>query len=241
MEIWFLLLLFAVAFLYASIGHGGASGYLALMVLFGVAAAEMKSSALLLNLFVSGIAFYQFYRGGHFRWKLFYPFAIVSIPLAFLGAQISIDPFWYKKILAVCLILAIMRILGIFSKEKKEIRNVSIIFALSIGGVIGLLSGMIGIGGGIILSPLILLMGWGTLKETAAVSALFIFVNSFSGLSGLVAQGISFHSQMFVMVIVALLGGTLGAYFGSFRFNNLFVKNSLTFVLAVAIIKLFIS
>ena len=229
-----------IAFLYAAVGHGGASGYLALMALFGISSAMMRPSALLLNLFVSSIAFIQFYRGGHFRWKLFYPFALASIPFAYFGANISVDPLWYKRILGVCLIFATLRILNVFGREQQEKKTLSLPLAIFIGAALGLISGIIGIGGGIILSPLILLLGWGSLKETAAVSALFIFVNSASGLAGLLQTSHEFHPFVFSMAVAALLGGIAGSYAGSFKFNSAIMKMALAGVLFFASIKLIV-
>ena len=176
-ELFFLILIIAIAFLYSSVGHGGASGYLALMVLFNIQPSLMKSSALLLNLFVSAIAFYQYYKNDFFKWKLFLPFAIGSFPMAFIGARLTISSEIYHEILAVCLLFAVLRILGIFGNNKQEKRKLSFVIAVCIGAVLGFISGIIGIGGGIILSPLILIFRWADMKETAAVSALFIFVN----------------------------------------------------------------
>src|SRR6185369_4930375 len=137
-EIYFLLLISMVAFLYASVGHGGASGYLALMVLFGISPVVMKSSALFLNIFVSAIAFVQYYRQGHFRWKLLVPFIILSVPLSFIGAKIHIEIHIYKIILAVCLLIATLRLLGLFGRKSgTEIREVSFFPALIMGGMIG--------------------------------------------------------------------------------------------------------
>ena len=238
--IWiFIPLLFIVAFLYASVGHGGASGYLALMALFGFSAAIMKSSALVLNIFVSLISFYQYYKGGHFRWKLFLPFIITSIPASFIGAYITLDSMMYKKILGVLLIFPILRLLGIIGKESETIREVKIVWALIIGGIIGLLSGMIGIGGGIILSPVILLFHWGNMKETAAVSALFIFVNSLAGLLGLMAQGTLIDSHIYLWLIVAIAGGITGAYVGRKLLSNKALKAILALVMVIASVKLF--
>ncbi|MBI4931462.1 MAG: sulfite exporter TauE/SafE family protein [Bacteroidetes bacterium] len=234
----FILLLFIVAFLYASVGHGGASGYLALMALFGIAPSVMKSSALLMNIFVSLIAFYEYYRGGHFRWKLFFPFAIASIPFSFMGAYITLDAFLYKKILGVILIFPILRLFGIFGKGNESEKEINRTWAFALGALIGLLSGIIGIGGGIILSPIILLLHWGNMKETAAVSALFIFVNSVSGLAGVFSNGVSIDHSVYVWVFVALLGGFSGAYFGSRKLNNPVLKKILSVVLVIASVKL---
>ena len=156
----FYFLLFLVAFLYASVGHGGASGYLALMAIWGIAPEVMKPTALLLNLFVSLTSFIQFYRGGHFRWKLFLPFAIASVPMAFVGGMITVDADIYKKILGILLLVPIIRFLFFKNIQVSEIRKADIALSLLIGAAIGFLSGLIGIGGGILLSPALLLLKW---------------------------------------------------------------------------------
>lgn len=241
-HIQFLLaLLPLIAFLYASVGHGGASGYLALMALFSIAPSTMKSTALLLNLFVAGIAFYHYYKAGFFRKRLFITFAVTSIPFAFIGGLINIDTSLYKKLLGVLLIFAILKMLPIFNREANKINPIKILPALLIGAAIGLVSGLIGIGGGIILTPLILVLHWGNMKEAAAVSALFIWVNSASGLSGQIVNGAEFSSQALIMVILAVTGGFLGSYYGSKKFNNQVLRYLLAIVLTIASFKLFLS
>ena len=235
----FLGLLPIIAFLYASVGHGGASGYLALMALFSFAPEAMKPTALLLNIFVAGIAFYHYYKAGHFNKKLFVSFAITSIPLAFLGGMIEVDATLYKKILAVLLVFAILKMLNVFGKESTFIRDIKIWQGLLLGGIIGFFSGLIGIGGGIILTPVILLMHWGKMKEAAAVSALFIWVNSASGLFGQLTSGFSLSAESFVLVGIAVVGGFFGSYFGSRMLNNQFLRYVLAFVLTIASVKLF--
>lgn len=235
----FLLILPVVSFLYASVGHGGASGYLALMVLFSFAPETMKPTALLLNLFVAGISFYYYYKEGFFNKKLFLPFAISSIPFAFLGGTIEIDASIYKKILAVLLVFAILKMLKVFGKESDSIKHIKLWQGLVVGGIIGFFSGLIGIGGGIILTPVILLLHWGKMKEAAAVSALFIWVNSASGLIGQLSTGIRLNIDSFILVGVAMVGGILGGYFGSKKFNNQKLRYILALVLAMASFKLF--
>lgn len=234
----FLLILLVVSCLYASVGHGGASGYLALMALYAFPIDLMKPSALILNLFVAGIAFIQFYRGGYFKHQLFLPFALGSVPLAFLGGTINLDPSTYKVVLGVLLLFAVLRLLGIIGKTHSEIKKVRFVYALIVGALIGFFSGLIGIGGGIILSPVILLLGWGDVKETAAVSALFIWINSLAGLLGMVKMGFEFSMDILPYVITVVAGGMLGAYLGSFRWNLTVLKYCLSFVLILASIKL---
>lgn len=234
----FCTLLLIVAFLYASVGHGGASGYLALMALFSVAPAVMKPTALLLNLFVSLTAFLQFYRGKHFVWKVFFPLALASVPMAFAGGLITIDATIYKKILGLLLVFSVIRLLLPKKNTSQELKPAHFSGALLMGGVIGLLSGMIGIGGGIILSPLLIFFNWTDQKQTAAISALFIFVNSASGLMGQLTNGIQFSGDMFLYVTVAFAGGIAGAYFGAMKFRQTIMKKILAVVLMVAAYKL---
>ncbi len=236
----FFVILAIVAFMYASVGHGGASGYLALMALFAFPTMIMKPSALLLNIFVAGVSFWFFRKNQHFRWKLFYPFAITSIPAAFIGGSLSINPTLYKQILGVFLIIAILRMLALFGKSTVRNTAPSLCAALLIGLFIGLFSGMIGIGGGIILSPVIILLGWGSVKEAAAVSALFILVNSVSGIIGFTVTGGSIPIAAFYLTPIALVGGALGAFYGSRKFNLKTLTYLLATVLLIASIKLYL-
>lgn len=232
------ILLFVVAFLYASVGHGGASGYLALMAIFSMSPAIMKPTALLLNLFVSLISFAQFYRGKHFIWKIFLPLAIASVPMAFLGGMVSLDAHIYKKILGAFLLIPILRFLFFRNIPVEEITKANPFLSLFIGGAIGFLSGLIGIGGGIILSPVLLMLKWTDQKQTAAISALFIFVNSLAGLGGQFTKSIQFSTNMMLYVAIAFAGGLCGAYFGALKFNQNILKYSLAGVLIMAAYKL---
>ncbi len=234
----FYAVLFVVAFFYAAVGHGGASGYLALMALYGVAPEEMKPTALVLNLFVSLTSFIQYYRGGYFSKKLFIPIAAASIPLAFIGGMMTVEENIYKRILGVLLLFPVIRFFFFRNTEDHELKEQNIAVAVVTGGIVGLLSGMIGIGGGIILSPILLLLKWTNQKQTAAISAAFIFVNSLSGLGGMLTQGIKFTDNMFMYVIVAFTGGLLGAYLGSKKFNQNVLKYVLATVLLMASYKL---
>ena len=235
----FLLILPIVSFLYASVGHGGASGYLALMAIFSVTPELMKPTALLLNLFVAAIAFYYYYKEGYFNKKLFISFAIASIPMSIIGGYIEVDTTIYKKLLAVLLLFAILKMLNIFGKESAIIRDIKLWQGIIVGGIIGFFSGLIGIGGGIILSPIILLFHWGKMKEAAAVSALFIWVNSAGGLIGQLSSGVNLNMQSFGLVAIALIGGFFGAYYGSKKLNNQNLRYLLASVMAIACFKLF--
>ena len=225
-----------MAFLYASVGHGGASGYLAVMALFAIAPPVMKQTALLLNLGVSLMSFIAFYRQGYFKWTLFWPFALGSIPAAYLGARIPLADSTYKQILGACLFLAVIRMVVTLKESKPRKLNLGI--GVLAGVAIGVLSGMIGIGGGIILSPLLLLFRWANLKEAAAISALFIFVNSVSGLAGLKTWIPLDQSQMLYWLAASLVGGFLGARWGAGIASNTKVKWILALVLVIASLKL---
>lgn len=238
-NIWlFMTILPIVAFLYSSVGHGGASGYLALMALFSFAPETMKPTALLLNIFVAGIAFYHYYKAGHFNKKLFLSFAFASIPFAFIGGMIEVDASIYKKILGVLLIFAILKMLDVFGKESNTIKPMKIWQGLFVGGVIGFFSGLIGIGGGIILTPIILLLHWGKMKEAAAVSALFIWVNSAAALTGQISSGVVISKASLLLAAIAFVGGFIGSYYGSKKYNNKSLKYLLAIVLIIASIKL---
>ncbi len=234
----FYLILFLLAFLYASVGHGGASGYLALMALYGVAPEEMKPTALVLNLFVSLTSFIQYYRGHFFKRNLFLTVAAASIPLAFIGGSITLDASLYKRILGVLLLFPIFRFYFFRSPTGNEVKPHNIAGAATMGGVVGLFSGMIGIGGGIILSPILILLKWADQKQTAAISAAFIFVNSLSGLGGMLTQGVTFNGNMWTYIVVAFVGGLAGSFLGSKKLNTEALKYVLATVLVVATYKL---
>ncbi len=232
-------LLFIVAVMYSSVGHGGASGYLAVMSILSIAPETMRTSALILNLFVSGIAFYGFRRSGHFRKELFIPFAVTSVPFAFIGAGFPADTDLYKIILGIILLFAALKISGMVDKFKPDIKiNYSLSLALIIGAILGFVSGMIGIGGGIILSPLILLFRWADVKETAAISALFIFLNSGAGLFRISLSGLNVGSELIYLIIAVIAGGFIGSYWGSFVAENKTLRYVLSVVIFAASVKL---
>lgn len=237
----FFILLFIVALLYASVGHGGASGYLALMALYGFAPAVMKPTALILNLFVSLTSFLLFLKGGHFKWKLFLPFALASIPMSFLGGTITLDAHVYKKVLGILLLFPVLRFFIFPNTADKDLKDSNFILSILIGAIIGFLSGLIGIGGGILLSPILLLLNWTNQKQTAAISALFIFVNSVAGLAGQMSHGIKIEPQMLSFVIIAFVGGIFGAWLGSLKFNQQILKYTLAIVLLMASVKLILT
>lgn len=236
--IGFYLLLFLVAFLYASVGHGGASGYIALMTLFNFVPEEIKVIALGLNILVSGIAFIQYYSVEKINYKLAIPLLISSIPLAFVGGGMKINTTIYKLILALILVVPIIRLTGIFKEKEKEIQTPPIFILVFIGAVIGFLSGLIGIGGGILLTPLLVYFSWSSMKQASLLSALFIFLNSIAGLIAKKSIPASNETTFFIMAGIVVIAGFLGAFLGAKIFKSIVLKRILASVLIIAVIKL---
>lgn len=233
-------LLFVVALLYSSVGHGGASGYLAVLSFFAVAPKSMSTTGLILNLFVAGIAFLAFYRAGHFSPSLTWPFLVTSVPAAFLGGMIHVPKSTYAVLLAIALTFAAFRLMIQFRSDtaSNEIRLPNLPVVLVIGAIIGLISGIVGVGGGIFLSPLILLMHWADPKKTSATSAAFILVNSIAGLAGRFLSGSFEIGVLAPFVLAAFLGGLAGANLGANKFSGITLRRVLGVVLMIAAYKL---
>jgi uncharacterized protein len=230
--------LFIAAVLYSSVGHGGASGYLAAMALFGIDPAVMKPTALVLNIIVAAIATFKFYRAGCFNRSLFWQFAIGSIPCAFLGGSIVLPTQVYKPIVGIVLLYAAARLgLTSGSSPPQQPCALPIWLAIGLGMAIGLLSGLTGVGGGIFLTPLLLMMGWATIKQAAGVSAAFILVNSISGLLGYLTKFPTLPSSLWLWSIVVAAGGWVGAEYGSNRIGSQRLQRLLAVVLAIAGVK----
>jgi uncharacterized protein len=227
-----------VALLYSSVGHGGASGYIAVMALAAIPTATIKPMALVLNILVSAIALWQFSRAGHFNWRLFWPFGLASIPCSFIGGMIHLPPHLLKPLLGAVLLFSAWRMLLRQNNEEHTPHPPSIPLAMLIGAILGLLSGLTGVGGGIFLSPLLLLLGWGGVRETAAVSALFILLNSASGLLGHLASLGNIPAFAHWLALAAILGGIAGAHLGSRRLPLTAIRWLLAAVLLIAGIKL---
>jgi uncharacterized membrane protein YfcA len=236
---WLLYFLMPVAaFLYAAVGHGGASSYLMFLAIFNFAPEQIRPTALILNIIVSFMAFIAYRGTVKFPSKLFLSLIIFSVPAAFVGGQILVDTALYKQILGLVLFFPILRFLNIFPRASEKIVSENLLFTALIGLSIGFVSGLIGIGGGIILSPILLLLGWTDMKETAAVSALFIFFNSISGLLGTQILTIEFDPKLWLLMPLTIAGGAMGAYMGAKKFNYQGVKYTLTVVLFIAAVKL---
>lgn len=227
-----------VAFLYSSVGHAGASGYIAVMTLASFPHDDVKPTALVLNLLVSFMATVQFYRAGFFSWALLWPFAISAIPCAFLGGYLTLPGNVYRVLLGVVLGWAALRLVVSASSVEGSVAEPSKPAALGLGALIGLLAGLTGTGGGIFLTPLLLFMNWAGAKTAAAASAAFILCNSLSGLSGHLLAGKAVPAVAWSMVIAAGLGGAVGSLMGARRFPPRAIRHLLALVLAIAAGKL---
>lgn len=226
-----------IAFLYSSVGHAGASGYIAAMTLFGLAPASVKPAALLLNILVACLTTWQFWRAGHFSWGLFWPFAVTSVPFAFVGGYIDLPSHVFKIVVGLVLLYSAVRFF-VRSKPDDESAPPGKPLSMSVGAGLGLLSGLTGVGGGIFLTPLLIFMKWARTKTASAVSALFILANSVSGLVGNIAYTKELPSFAGPFALAALVGGAVGSYLGSQRFSPAIIKRLLAVVLTIAGIKL---
>ena len=232
-----ILAIFIGAVLYSSVGHGGASGYLAVMAFLGVVPEVTRPTALVLNLFVASIGTYQVWRAGYFSWRTFWPFAATSIPFAFVGGTIHLPTNAYKIVLGVVLVLAAARLAWKFTSDDYA-KQPNIFIALLIGAVIGLLSGLVGVGGGIFLTPVLLLAHWAETKTAAGVSAMFILVNSIAGLAGNYAQLTALPQSVWFWIAAAVAGGIVGSTLGAKKFDSLMLRRVLALVLLFAGAKL---
>lgn len=233
-----LIAILIVAILYSSVGHGGASGYIAVLALFSVVPAAFKPTALILNILVATVATYSFARAGHFSWRLFWPFAATSIPCSFVGGYMSLPPHVFKPLVGIILLASACRLFFHTENGAVEIRQPAIPTAFGVGAVLGLLSGLTGVGGGIFLSPLLLLLNWGKAREVSAIAALFILVNSFAGLLGHVSSLQAIPQYAPLLAIAAVSGGVIGSLFGSRYLPVVGIVKTLSVVLTIAGIKL---
>ena len=234
---WLLLLVGAMAILYSSVGHGGASGYLAAMALFGLEPATMKPAALSMNIFVTSLVLWRLSRAGAFNWRLFLPFAMASVPMAFIGGAHTIHSSAYRILVGLALLLAMWRLLW-EGKDSERIQPPALWVALPVGAVLGLVSGLTGVGGGIFLSPLLLLFHWTNMRGCVAIAAAFILLNSIAGLAGYASTATHWPAGIAVLVMTAMLGGMLGAELGARRLAPRHLRKVLAVVLAVAGVKM---
>jgi len=226
-----------IAFLYSSVGHAGASGYIATMTLFGIAPTVIRPTALVLNILVASIGTFQFWRAGHFSWKLFWPFALLSIPAAYLGGYLQPSVSILKILIGVVLLLSAARLMA-HRSDPPQTFPPSPPVAVSVGAGLGFLAGLTGTGGGIFLTPVLLFFRWAHIRQAAAVSALFIWVNSIAGLVGYFTKVRTIPSLGLILAAAAIIGGIIGSHLGSRRFAVRVISLCLATVLLIAGIKL---
>ena len=226
-----------IAFLYSSVGHAGASGYIATMTLFGLAPTIIRPTALVLNILVASIGAFQFWRAGHFSWRLFWPFALLSIPAAYLGGYLQPSASVLRILIGIVLLFSAARL--VFRRsDPPQTFTPSRPVAIGAGAGLGLLSGLTGTGGGIFLTPLLLFCGWAHIRQAAAVSALFILVNSIAGLVGYFTRVHSVPALGLILAAAAVIGGALGSHLGSRHFPSRTISLLLAIVLTIAGAKL---
>ena len=226
-----------VAFLYSSVGHAGASGYIAVMTLCGLSATFIRPTALVLNILVATIGSFQFWRAGYFSWRLFWPFAMLSIPAAYLGGYLPVPAHLLKILIGAVLLFSAVR-LFFRQGDPPDVAAPAIPVAIGTGTGIGFLSGLTGTGGGIFLTPLLLFCRWASIRGAAAVSALFILVNSIAGLAGYISSGQPVPNFAWILSLAAVIAGTLGSHLGSRRFPVRTISVILATVLVLAGCKL---
>lgn len=238
---WLAPLIFGAALLYSSVGHGGASAYLALMALAGVAPEVMRPAALSLNILVAGIGTVRYVRAGFFSWRTFASFAATSIPFAFLGGTLVLPNDLYRRIVGAVLLAGAFRLFRPAAEQGSPARRPPLWLALPLGAAIGLLAGLTGVGGGIFLSPLLVLTGWATVREQAGISASFILANSAAGLAGVLTQIGALPAPVYLWGLAAIAGGLIGSEFGSRRLGLVALRRLLAFVLVIAGLKLLLT
>jgi uncharacterized membrane protein YfcA len=231
-----------VAFLYACVGHGGASGYIAVLALAGLPAEQIKPLALLLNTLVAGVGCWNFLRAGHLPWRRLWPVYVLSIPAAFLGGWLALPALWFRRLVGVVLLLSAWR-LGRRLEDPLALQEPSPGLLLAAGGGLGLLAGLTGTGGGVFLTPLLLFCRWCTTRQAAAVSVLFILFNSIAGLAGLAWAGALLaggftRPELLLWLGVVVLAGGLGSRLGSRHWPVAWIRRALAAVLLLASWKL---
>src|SRR5438552_4463450 len=229
-----------IALLYSSVGHAGASGYIATMTLFGLAPTVIRTTALVLNILVASIGAFQFWRAGHFSWKLFWPFALLSIPAAYIGGYLQPSAAFLRILIGIVLLFSAARLV-VRRSDPPQTFPPSRPVAISVGASLGFLAGLTGTGGGIFLTPLLLFCRWAHIRQAAAVSALFIWVNSIAGLVGYFTKFHSIPSLGFSLASAAVIGGFVGSHLGSRRFAVRAISLFLATVLLIAGTKLILT
>jgi uncharacterized membrane protein YfcA len=227
---------FAVAFFYSSVGHGGATGYLAALALLGVAPASARVAVLIANILVASVAWRRFWQAGYFDWKILIWFAAASVPCAWFGSKVQISPQIYKFILGGVLAAAglILLFRSRWQTDDVPVRKCFWPIALGVGAVLGFLAGLTGIGGGVFLSPVLYLFRWVKPKGTGGIAAGFIVLNSIAGLAGTGAEKIAHAGPLLWLTLPAVIGALLGTHFGARRWSSVTFSRVLACVLIFA-------
>jgi uncharacterized membrane protein YfcA len=234
---------FLIATLYGAVGLGGGSGYLAAMSLVGVPPEIMRQTALTLNILVASIGTWKYVRAGHFSARLFWPVAAASIPFAFLGGRLSLPGEVYRPVVGAVLFYAAFRLWRSSTRTQSSPqvkKTLPIWIALIAGAAIGMVSGLVGMGGGIFLGPLLLLAGWADTRQAMGITAAFVLVNSLAGLAGRLSSVPELPPSILPWLLVVGIGGWLGAEYGSKRLNPLVLRRLLAVVLLAGAIRMFI-
>jgi len=228
-----------IAALYSSVGHAGASGYLALMALLSFAPETIKPTSLILNIVVATITSIKYLKAGYFDRKIFFTFIITSVPMAFLGGYLTLSPKYFKLIAGLFLVVAsfLLIIREYVKQTETTIKPMHVAYGLTIGSVIGIVSGLIGVGGGVFLSPIIISANWTTVKNASGVAALFILCNSLASLSGNMVAINKVDHNIIYWVAAVIIGGVLGSHLGTVKFNNKIIIACLFLVLLTAGLK----
>jgi uncharacterized protein len=232
------LLFLLAAVLYSSVGHAGASAYLAAMALVGLTPEVMRPTALVLNLAVASIVIVRFSRAGHLPWRQLIPLVVASIPMAFLGGLVQLPGEVYRPLVGLVLLVAAWRLATTALRDEPERTRVPALGGLAIGATIGLLAGLTGTGGGIFLTPILVLSGWARTREAAGLSGAFILANSAAGLAGVLAGGVSLPAGLPLWLVAVAAGGLAGSWLGAARFGIMGLRRALAIVLVIAAAKL---
>lgn len=242
LDLWIYPLILLVAAAYSLVGHGGASGYLAILAFTAVPTSVASTTALGLNVVVSLVTFLSFRRAKHFRWNLAWPFLVGSIPMAFIGGALRLESSIQNLLLGLTLAYASLVLMfgkvGAKSADETPTRHPSPILAVVAGASIGLLSGIVGVGGGIFLSPILILWRWAKPHEAASVAAVFIFANSLAGLAARPVDLWMAASVYWPLVILAVAGSIAGSWYGANRTSGVGMRRALGVVLSLAVFKL---
>jgi uncharacterized membrane protein YfcA len=232
---------FFIALLYSTVGHAGASGYLATMALLSFPPASMKPTALALNIIVALVTTVRFAKAGYFSWRLFWPFALASVPMAYIGGGMHVDATIYKILVGIALVFAAFHLIlrsKVATDDPGHATFPGIGPSLAVGGGLGFLSGLTGVGGGIFLSPVLIILHWAGLRRTAAVAAAFILLNSISGLAGFIQKGGAFPDHIVFWSVAVVFGGFIGSSLGATKFNSPVLRVLLSVMLVMAGLKL---